>query len=238
MIRLGTTLAAFTLAAALAVAQPAHEAAPQPEAMLALEDGQHGYRGFDRHIIVDYVRAVTGNAEARQRVLNACEAALDEDPGNAEALAWRGATSMLEAGEASEAGNFMRAMQVVNTATGDLSRAREMAPDNPAVRLVIGQTLTNLAMNHPMDATARQYAKQAIEDVQAGLAPLHAAWGGQPAAVKGQALLDIARSYVKLGQSNTARDWYNRVIGAVPGTQWAERAHAWIEDADRRANAF
>lgn len=234
--------AAAALAATLALAQQPQPDAPQAQAEVAafivLEPGVAGYRGFEKAVIEDYVKSADGDAQALERLREACEAAVAADEQNAEALAWRGAARMFDAGAASDDGNFMAAMNHVNGALSDLKRARELEPANPGVRIIAAQTLLALAQNHPIEQMAQNYAKQGIEDANAGLKALYPNWKEQSPELKGRIILGVAQAWDRLGDSTRARDWFNRVLGAVPGTAWAEQAQAWIDAADKKASSF
>lgn len=226
--------ASFTLAQAAGQIESA-EVPEQQFEFIEIEAGTSGYRGFEREVFADFIKAAQGDEDARKSLVAACERAIEADPAHAEAIAWRGATRMFEAGTASEGGNFMAAMQHTNAALADLNKARELEPENPGVRMVAAQTLLNLARYHPIENMASGYAKQGIEDAKAALSKLYNNWDKQPADVKGQLMMGVAEGYDKLGKATEARDWCNRVIGAVPGTTWAKQAQAWIDAATKRA---
>ena len=235
-----TAIAALLGFGAHATAQGAAEQAPTTPTQAAqgsirLEVGQHGYRGFERLVMDDYLKAARGDELSRQRLVRACDAAIETDPRHAEAIAWRGAARMFEAASASEAGDFMAAMNHVNVALNDLKAARELEPENPGVRIIAAQTLLSLAANHPIEAMAKNYAKQGIEDALAGLGKLYPIWNQQPADTKARLMIGIAQAHEKLGQAQQARDWYNRAIGAVPSGDWAAQAQARIDAMDRAA---
>jgi tetratricopeptide (TPR) repeat protein len=239
-----SALALVIATATLALAQPAEQEersrgqTPERAGLVVSEDQGTGYRGFDRQVMVDFGKAAQGDEAARQRMLEACDRAIKAEGDNAEAIAWRGAARMFEAGTASEAGDFMAAMNHVNAALADLNKARELEPANPGVRVVAARMLLNLAKNHPIESMAKSYATQGIEDASAGLESLHENWDKQPSEVKGELLLGVAQAYDALGKPTMARDWFNRVIGAVPGTAWAKQAQDWLDAADRRANSL
>ncbi|MEQ8317862.1 MAG: hypothetical protein RIE77_01755 [Phycisphaerales bacterium] len=229
--------------APFALAQPAeqHDAAEaaQPRfEFMKIDPGSSGYRGFERAIFADFVDAAQGDADAKQRLVDACTQAIEVDSENAEAIAWRGAARMFDAGSASEAGDFMAAMRHTNEALADLDRARDLEPENPGVRVVTATTLLNLAAYHPIDRMAKGYAAKGVEDAIAALSKLYENWNEQPIDLKGQLMIGVAWGYDRMGETTKARDWFNRVIGAAPGTTWAEQAQAWIDAADKRANEF
>lgn len=241
MYRTRSAIAAVLAAATLALAQPAGQdeaptSAEQSFEFIQIEPGTSGYRGFEREVFADFIEAAQGDADARQRLLDKCKAAIEADAKHAEAIAWRGAVRMFQAGTASESGDFRAAMQHTNDSLADLDRARALEPENPGVRMVAAQMLLSLAKYHPMENMAKGYAKQGVEDAQVALSSLYDNWDKQPADVKGQLLLGVAEGYDKLGKAPEARDWFNRVIGAVPGTTWAKQAQAWIDAADKKAN--
>lgn len=212
--------------------------AEQQFEFIQFEPGESGYRAFEREVLGDFVQAAEGNDEARKRLIATCERAISADAEHAEAIAWRGAGKMFEAGAASSSGDFGAAMSHVTAALTDLERARTLEPENPGVRIVAANMLLNLAKNHPIESMATGYARQGIEDAKAALSKLYDNWDKQPADVKGQLLMGVAEGYAKLGKTVEARDWCNRVLGAVPGTSWAERAQAWIDAADKKANSL
>lgn len=241
MYRTCSAIAVVLAAATLTLAQPAGqdettEAAEQRFEFIQIEPGTSGYRGFEREVFADFIEASQGDAEARRRLLEKCESAIEADAEHAEAIAWRGAVKMFQAGTASESGDFRAAMQHTNDSLADLNRARELEPENPGVRMVAAQMLLSLAKYHPMENMAKGYAKQGVEDAKTALSSLYDNWDKQPTDVKGQLMLGVAEGYDKLGKVTEARDWFNRVIGAVPGTAWAEQAQAWLDAADKKAN--
>lgn len=232
---------AVLAATPLAIAQPAGEndatQVPEPQyEFIQVDPGSSGYRGFERTVFADFVKASQGDEAAKQRLVDACQQAIEADDKNAEAIAWLGAVKLFDAGTASEAGDFMAAMRHTNEALADLDKARELEPENPGVRMVAATTLLNLAAYHPIDRMAQGYAAKGIEDAKAALLELHDNWNDQPTGVKGQLMIGIARGYDRMGKATKARDWFNRVIGAAPGTLWADQAQAWIDAADKRAN--
>lgn len=233
---------AMLAVAPIALGQPAEqdaaEAADPRFEFIEVDPGSSGYRGFERAVFADFVDAAEGDAAARQRLVDACAQAIEIDARNAEAIAWRGAARMFNAGSASEAGDFMAAMRHTNEALADLDEARELEPENPGVRMVAATTLLNLAAYHPIDRMAKGYAAKGIDDAIAALSKLYENWNEQPIGVKGQLLIGVARGYDRMGETKKARDWFNRVIGAAPGTTWAEQAQAWIDAADKRASEF
>lgn len=236
-----TSLAALVLATHAFAQQPQEAAGPaqrETATFITLEPGVAGYRGFEKAVIEDYLKSADGDAQALERLREACEAAVAADAQNAEALAWRGAARMFDAGAASDDGNFMAAMNHVNGALADLKRARELEPANPGVRIIAAQTLLALAQNHPIEQMAQNYAKQGIEDATAGLEALYPRWKEQSPELKGRIMLGVAQAYDKLAKPTQARDWFNRVIGAVPGTTWAEQAQSRLDAMDRAAQAF
>jgi predicted Zn-dependent protease len=239
---LNPVLVALLAATSIALGQSAdpNAAGNAEEAFefIQIAPGQTGYRAFEREVFADFVQAAQGNDEAKARLVAACERALEADAENAEAIAWRGAARMFEAGAASSNGDFRAAMNHTNASLADLNRARELEPENPGVRMVAANTLLNLARYHPIDTMAKAYAKQGVEDAKVALSKLYGSWDKQPSDVKGQLMLGVAQGYEKLGETTTARDWFNRVIGAVPGSTWAEQAQAWIDAADKKANSF
>ncbi len=242
MKHLGPAVVALLAAASVALCQSAESGAPVENErafeFIQIELGDTGYRAFERQVFADFVKAAQGDEEARQRLIAECERALEVDAEHAEAIAWRGAARMFEAGKASSSGDFRAAMNHTNTSLADLNRARELEPENPGVRMVAANMLLSLAKHHPIENMASGYARQGIEDAQVALAKLQANWDKQPAEVKGQLLLGVAEAFAKLGEATKARDWFNRVIGAVPGTTWAQQAQAWIEAADKKASSF
>jgi tetratricopeptide (TPR) repeat protein len=232
-------LACASLSMAQQAGQPGVQAAEQPDfQFIRFEAGSNGYRAFEREVFADFVSAAQGDAEALERLVAICERAIAADAAHAEAIAWRGAAKLFEAGEASSNGDFRAAMAFTSASLADLARARELEPDNPGVRMVAAQTLLNLAENHPIPNMARGYAKQGIEDARAALVLLEDKWSQQPDDIKGRLLVGVAQAYDKLGEATKARDWFNRAIGAVPGTTWAEQAQAWIDAADKKASSF
>lgn len=243
MMRLSPIVVALMAATSVALGQSAEPGsvpgqAEQQFEFIQFEPGESGYRAFEHEVFGDFVQAAGGDDEARKRLIAACERAISANAEHAEAIAWRGAVKMFEAGEASSSGDFRAAMNHVTAALTDLERARTLEPENPGVRMVAANMLLNLAKNHPIESMASGYAKQGIEDAKAALSKLYDNWDKQPADVKGQLLMGVAEGYAKLGKTVEARDWCNRVLGAVPGTTWAEQAQAWIDAADKKANSL
>ncbi len=242
MKRLSPVVVALLTATSVALGQSADPGVAgnteQEFEFIQIEPGDTGYRAFEREVFADFVQAAQGNKEARQRLLATCERALEADPQHAEAIAWRGAAKMFEAGDASSSGDFRAAMNHTNASLTDLNKARDLEPENPGVRMVAANMLLSLAKYHPIENMASGYAKQGIEDANVALSKLYDNWDKQPAEVKGQLLLGVAEAYDNLGEATKARDWFNRVIGAVPGTTWAEQAQAWIDAADKKASSF
>ncbi|MEO1009395.1 MAG: hypothetical protein AAFX79_12600 [Planctomycetota bacterium] len=217
-------------------AQPAAVAAPDP-GYIHLPEGTHGFRGFDRLVLGDYRKAAGGDAASLASAIATCERAMAADATNAEARAWRGALRVLEAGQAYQQGDLNAALDLLGAGMADMEAAKQAEEMNPGVMLIRGSVLINVAQQYPDPDIAADYARRGVHDVSNGLLRLHddpEDWAKQPASLKGPMLLAAAQGYELLGNRSFARDYYNRVIGAVPGTQWGKAAQDWIRAEQRR----
>ncbi|HBR09939.1 hypothetical protein LR021_03730 [Candidatus Bipolaricaulota bacterium] len=158
--------------------------------------------------------AVDGERDAVQKADEMFAEILRIDPGNAEALAWRGSIYTLKA---RDAWFPITKLVYVYRGIGIMRRAVELAPDDIAVRMVRANTSMALPGFFGQLNTA-------IRDLEHLLALHEEDPEGFSNAVLADIYLALGKAREKAGDDKGARECWQKVISLVPGSDEAKEA--------------
>src|SRR3989442_5802802 len=96
---------------------------------------------FDMKVRNDFFSGFTGNREALERGMKACEAVLAENPKHPEAMVWHGSGLFFQSGELFKTGDFSKGGDLYQRGLNEMSAAVALAPENIAVLIPRGATL-------------------------------------------------------------------------------------------------
>ncbi len=188
-----------------------------------------GAERYDHTVRQDVFAGLNGDRSALDRASAKIAATLADEPNHAEALVWRGGIRFFQSGQAFQAQDRQRGVELYTQAMIDFEKAVQLAPDNLGVRIpraAVLMTAANLSAGNPM---AKDWARMAISDyehVRAIQEPRFATLGTHP---RGELLQGLANGYRLLGDEAKATQYFARLQKELTGTEYAKRAALWLE---------
>ena len=182
---------------------------------------------FDYLVRADFFAGAAGDEARLQKVIDVCERALAQNPQHPEAMVWRGATTMVRAGQAFRKGDAAAGQPLFERGVKDMTAAVAIAPDNPGVLIPRGAVLFEATRTMPA-AAARPLLQSAIANYERALdvqAPIFATLGDH---AKGELLFGLAEGWSRLGDGDKARRYFERLIADAPTSGQTAKAREWI----------
>jgi tetratricopeptide (TPR) repeat protein len=207
------TILSFVAALLAQAVQPA----PQP-----------AVQRFDYLVRADFFAGAAGDAARLQKAIDLCEKTLAENPKHPEALVWHGASLLVRGGQAFQKNDAANGMQLFGKGVQEMADAVALAPENPGVLIPRAAVLIEATKSMP-PAQATPFLELAVGDYEKVLKiqePMFPTLGDHP---KGELLFGLAEASARLGRTDKARAYFERVINDAPTSGEAPRAKAWIE---------
>jgi hypothetical protein len=182
---------------------------------------------FDHVVRGDIFAGLAGDDAALARGLKACEDALAKDPKHAEAMVWRGAVRVFQAGKAFQAGKRAEGMTLWTTGLKDMDDAVALAPTTVGVRIPRAAALLPAARAVPPAMSPPLLAKvlddfQTIEKLQRGQMDK---LGTHP---RGELRMGLADVHRLMGDLDKSNEQLRAVEKELPDTKYAARAKEWL----------
>jgi tetratricopeptide (TPR) repeat protein len=205
----------FTWLIAAAVALPAaQEPADRPQR-------------FDYLVRADFFAGAAGDEARLQKVIDICERALAGNPQHPEAMVWHGATVIVRAGQAFQKGDAATGQPLFARGVQEMTDAVALAPDNPGVLIPRGAVLFEATRNMPPEM-ARPLVQSAVANYERALelqAPTFSSLGDH---AKGELLFGLADGWARVGDTEKARHYFERLIADAPSSGQAPKAREWM----------
>jgi hypothetical protein len=182
---------------------------------------------FDNLVRQDLFAGFNGDEDALARGLKKCDDALAKDPKNAEALVWRGAARVFQAGQAFKKNNPAEGMALWTTGLKDMDDAITLAPNTVGVRIPRAAVLMPASRAAP-PAMGKPLLTKALDDFQTiyKLQEKHLdRLGTHP---HGELRMGLADVYRRLGENEKSAEQLNAVVKELPDTKYAARAKEWL----------
>jgi tetratricopeptide (TPR) repeat protein len=183
---------------------------------------------FDYLVRADFFAGAAGDEARLARVMELCERTLEQNPNHPEAHVWHGAGLLLRASFAFKRGDTASGGPLFDRGIAEMNEAAALAPDNPGVLIPRGAVLFEATRGMPPDM-ARPLLQSAVQNYERALevqAPSFAALGDH---AKGELLFGLAEGWSRLGDTEKARRYFERVIADAPSSGQTPKARAWIE---------
>lgn len=196
-------------------------------ALFAVALAQDTPARFDHQVRNDYFAAFTGDKEALARGLAKTGEVLAANPNHAEALVWHGSGLFFQSGQAFQAGDAQKGMQLFGKGQGMMDQAIALEPGNIGVRAPRGAVLLQGTFGMP-----EAMAKPLIEKGLADYLKIYEIQKDRLATVgthpKGELFFGIADAYRRLGNNEKAGEWFGMIASMMPDTNYAKRADIWL----------
>jgi len=182
---------------------------------------------FDYLVRADFFAGAAGDEARLQKVIDVCERALAQNPQHPEAMVWRGATTMVRAGQAFQKGDAAAGQPLFERGVKDMTEAVAIAPDNPGVLIPRGAVLLEATRNMPAEM-ARPLVQSAVANYERALEVQGAAFNALGDHGKGELLFGLADGWARIGDAEKARQYFERLIADAPGSGQAPKAREWL----------
>jgi tetratricopeptide (TPR) repeat protein len=192
-----------------------------------LQHAPSAQQRFDYLVRADFFAGAAGDEARLAHVVELCEKALEENPNRFEARVWHGAALMVRAGRAFQTGDVAAGGPLFDRGMKEMNEALALAPDNLGVLIPRAAVLFEATRNMPPDM-ARPLLQSAVQNYERALeiqAPRFAALGDH---AKGELLFGLAEGWSRLGDTDNARRYFERLIADAPTSGQTPKARAWI----------
>ena len=182
---------------------------------------------FDYLVRADFFAGAAGDDARLQKVIDTCERALGQNPQHPEAMVWHGAAALVRAGRAFQQGDAEKGQQMFGRAVKEMTDAVALAPNNPGVLIPRGAVLFE-ATRTMAPEMAKPLLQSAIANYERALevqAPTFATLGDH---AKGELLFGLADGWARVGDTQRARQYFERLISDAPSSGQAPKAREWI----------
>jgi tetratricopeptide (TPR) repeat protein len=224
----------LVLAAILSVALAAACSGPTPTPVAAagprapVTTAPPAPERFEWKVRADFFAGLDGDTAAFARAMKACDDALAARPDDAEALVWRGAGRLWEAGLAYRTGDMQSGRSLWDRALVEMDRAVAVAPDSIGVRIPRGAALLGAAPHVPDPAASRSLYERAAADYEAALRLQEPYLAKLSTHAREELLFGLADVQVHLGDATKARSFFERLVRDCPDSRLVPYAQAWL----------
>jgi tetratricopeptide (TPR) repeat protein len=185
---------------------------------------------LEKQIRDDFYAGFRGDHAALDRAMAAARKVLDAQPAHAEALVYLGSATLVLSGHAFlEENDMQKGMELWEKGNAMMDKAVELQPDNIDVRNQRGATLLMASRKVPADWQAAMLEKS-LADFNAILEIHKDHFSALPERVRGELLASLADGYDRSGEKDKSRAQLERIVKELPGTEYAKRAEAWLQD--------
>jgi hypothetical protein len=183
---------------------------------------------FDFKVRNYFFAGLAGDAASLQKGMTICETILAGDPKQPEALVWHGMGLITQSRKAFEKGDQQNGGALWQRGLDEMDQAEQLAPNDLGVRIVRGAVLL----------VASQYlsAEAAHPLIEKGLSDYEKAYSVQGPDLShlsvhksGELMIGMADAYARLGQTEKAQQWFERIQKDLPGTPYAKSAATWLD---------
>lgn len=178
----------------------------------------------------DLFAGLRGDMTRLERGMKACEATLATEPNHPEALVWHGAGLAYLAGQALRRQELIRARDLLERGITEMDRAVAIAPDSMFVVIPRASAFSAVSVSLPDRVRARKLLQAAVEGFEQAFAVERPRFDHLSVHRRGELLAGLAESWWRLGDTEKARGYLERIVAELPDSPYQARARAWLED--------
>ena len=193
----------------------------------AAQDAAAKPQRFDYVVRADFFAGAAGDEVRLQKVIDVCEQALAANPQHAEAMVWHGATVLVRASRAFQKGDAAIGRPLFEKGVTEMTDAVALAPDNPGVLIPRGAVLLEATRNMPAEM-ARPLVQSAVANYERALEVQGPAFSALGDHGKGELLFGLADGWARIGDTQKARQYFERLIADAPGSGQVAKAREWL----------
>jgi len=179
----------------------------------------------------DLLAAMKGDMVRFERGMKTLDELLSKNPDNLEAKVLHGNGVMVRAGEAFRTGDIANGTKFWQAGLDEMAQAVAAAPDSVFVRARRGVFMITASRNTPPEMS-----KPLLENAVADFAKVLQIREGDHTLAsrtvhqRGELLTGLADGWDRLGDKEKARGYFERIVKDMKGTEYSQRASAWLEN--------
>jgi tetratricopeptide (TPR) repeat protein len=181
----------------------------------------------------DLLGALTGDSEKFERGMRTLESLLAKNPDDPALKVLHGNGVFARSGQAFEKGDTQNAMKLWQSSLNEMATAVDMAPNNIFVRARRGVLLISASRSTSMPAAmAKPLIQLAVEDLEKVLEvrEKEQTLAQRSTHQRGELLSGLADGWNRLGNTDKAHGYFERITRDLKGTVYEQRANAWLQD--------
>jgi pentatricopeptide repeat protein len=182
---------------------------------------------FDFKVRNDFFAGLAGDQASLDKGMKICEDILANDPKQPEALVWHGTGLITESREAFQRGDQKKGGELWQRGLDEMDQAAELAPNDLGVRIVRGAVLLVASQYLPEEA-AHPLIVKGLSDYEKAYAVQEPNLSRLGTHKSGELMIGLADGYARLGQTDKAEQWFQRIQKDLPGTLYAKSATTWL----------
>lgn len=209
-----------------AVGQAAQKASTKPQ---SFPPGSDSRERFDFLVRADFFAGFAGDQAALDRGMKVCEDTLAKNPNHAEALVWHGGGLVFNAGQAFQKGDIRKGVELWDRGLREMDRAVELEPTNVGVLIPRGASLLTASRFVQDKDAGRALLEKGAGDYEKVLElqkPYFARLSGH---ARGELLFGLAEGWARLGNTEKARAYFQRIVSECKDSGRHPQAAAWLE---------
>jgi pentatricopeptide repeat protein len=182
---------------------------------------------FDFKVRTYFFAGLVGDRASLEKGMKICEDILVNDPKQPEALVWHGTGLITESREAFQRGDQKNGGELWQRGLDQMDQAAELAPNDLGVRIVRGAVLLVASQYLPEEA-ARPLIEKGLTDYEKAYSVQGPDLSRLGAHKSGELMIGLADGYARLGQTDKAEQWFQRIQKDLPETPYAKSATTWL----------
>jgi hypothetical protein len=187
---------------------------------------------FDKQVRELFFSGFAGVLGDLAKGMAICEAALQENPENAEALAWHGTGTFFSGGLAFRAGNVAEGRRLQEQGLAEMDRAVALQPHDLGTLVPRATSLFNAAKHAP-PAIGGPWLRKAMGDFEE-VEAINRGFPGLSEHDRGEVLGALAEGWDRLGDSGRSRTYLERIEAELqPQSNYVQRADEWLRSGQR-----
>ncbi len=184
---------------------------------------------FDMVVREDFFAGFGGNMERFDRAMKVTEDALAKGPRNAEAKVWHGSGVFFQSTQSFQKGDFQSGMQLWQRGLDEMDQAVKLAPENIAVLIPRGASLISASRFTPPEV-GKPILQTGVGDFEKVLKIQEPTMAQLSTHSKGELLTGLADGWSRLGNSDKARQYFERIAADLKGSVYEQKARAWLDN--------
>jgi tetratricopeptide (TPR) repeat protein len=177
----------------------------------------------------DLLGVLTGDVQRFERGMKTLEEALARNPKDPVVKVLWGTGVFARSGEAFSKGDMGNALKLWKSGLDEMAQAVELAPENIFVRARRGVVLIAASRATPPEM-AKPLVELAVSDFEKVLhiRDKENTFSQNSAHKRGELLISLADGWNRMGNTDKARGYFERITQQLKGTVYEEKATAWL----------